>query len=310
MPHTSPACASRIMLAVLTSVSILGISGAAAQPGRQPTGDATDIDRINAIEFARAADERLLLDMYLPKNVTEPPLLVWVHGGGWSRGARSPVPTVAFVNEGYAMASVDYRLSGTAQFPAQTHDIKAAIRYLRAQAEEYGYDASRIGILGASAGGHLAALVGVTNGHEALEGNVGEHLDRSSSVAAIVSYFGASNLTTILDQSTPRGLDIRVPALNALLGGPPDERGDLARLASPVFHVDANDPPLLMLHGDQDPQMPINQSHELQGVYEAHGLTVQLEVVHGAQHGGTEFFNAESTALVTAFLDEHLRTNP
>ncbi len=278
-----------------------------AQPGGPPVGDLTTVERIDGVEFASAGGEALLLDLYMPRGASEPPLLVWVHGGGWMRGARSPVSTVAFVNDGYAMASVDYRLSGTAPFPAQIHDIKAAIRFLRARAEHYGYDASRIGILGVSAGGHLAALAGVTNGDAALEGEVGGHLDRSSDVQAVVSYFGASNLTTILDQSTPFGLNIREPALEALLGGPPEEQAELARSASPVFHVDASDPPLLLLHGDQDPQMPINQSHELHGVYKAQGLPVDFEVVHGARHGGAQFFDAERTALVRAFLDEHLR---
>lgn len=288
--------------AMLTSV-------ASAQPGRSPAGDMTSVDRIDDIEFAAVDGQRLMLDLYMPEDVEEPPLLVWIHGGAWSRGARSPVSTVAFVNEGYAMASVDYRLSGTAPFPAQIHDIKAAIRFLRAHAEKYGYDASRIGILGVSAGAHLAALAGVTNGDPALEGRVGSHLEQLSDVAAVVSYFGASNLTSILAQSTPFGLNVREPALEALLGGPPEERVELARSASPVFHVDSGDPPLLLLHGDQDPQMPINQSHELKGVYESHGLDVRFEVVHGARHGGAAFFDAERTALVLAFLDEHLRAN-
>lgn len=296
--------------AIGTLTLVVVLAGAAgAQPRGQPAGDMTAVERIDGIEFATVDGEPLLLDLYMPTGAEQPPLLVWVHGGGWSRGARSPVSTVAFVDAGYAMASVDYRLSGTAPFPAQIHDVKAAIRFLRAHAGEYGYDASRIGILGVSAGGHLAALAGVTNADSALEGDVGDHLDRPSDVAAVVSYFGASNLTSILDQSTPFGLNIRVPALEALLGGAPDERTELARAASPVFHVDAGDPPLLLLHGDQDPQMPINQSHELHGAYESSGLPVRFEVVHGARHGGDAFFDSARTELVGEFLDEHLRAN-
>lgn len=293
--------------AIVAMSGLLLAALAQAQPSRAPVGDLSAVERINDIEFAVVDGARLMLDLYLPKGVENPPLLVWVHGGGWSRGSRSPVSTVAFVNDGYAMASIDHRLSGTAPFPAQIHDIKAAIRFLRASAREYGYDATRIGILGVSAGAHLAALAGVTNGDSELEGSVGDDLNQSSDVAAIVSYFGASNLTTILDQSTPFGLNIRVPGLEALFGGAPEENTELARLASPVFHVDAGDPPLLLLHGDQDPQMPINQSHELHGAYEAQGLDVRFEVVHGARHGGPQFFDAERTALVKAFLDEHVR---
>ena len=159
----------------------------------------------------------------------------------------------------------------------------------------------------ASSGGHLAALVGTTNDQAELEGALGDHPSESSAVQAIVSYFGASNLTTILAQSTPFGLRIRKPALQRLLGAQPEENEATAKLASPVFQVDASDPPLLMLHGDQDPQMPINQSHELQGQYESHGLESHLIVVHGAAHGGDVFFAPQNTERVAAFLDAHLR---
>ena len=156
-------------------------------------------------------------------------------------------------------------------------------------------------------GGHLVALVGVTNGHAELEGTIGDYPDESSNVQAIVSYFGASNLTTILAQSTPHGLSVRVPALDLFLGGQPEKNVAVAQLASPVFHVDATDPPLLLLHGDQDPQMPINQSHELHSVYKDHALQVHFEVIHGAGHGGEQFVDAKRNALVRAFLDEQLR---
>jgi acetyl esterase/lipase len=219
------------------------------------------------------------------------------------------MPLGALVERGYAIASLDFRPASRARFPGQVHDIKAALRYLRARAPEYGYDATRIGILGESSGGHLAALVGTTNGRAELEGTLGEHLGVSSEVHAIVSYFGASDLLTILAQSTPYGLGVREPALKTLLGGLPNETEELARLASPVFQIDAHDPPLLLLHGDQDPQMPINQSHELEGAYERAGLDAKLIVVHGAGHGGGAFYDAERTNLVAAFLDEHLRRN-
>ena len=249
----------------------------------------------------------LKLDLYLPMDSTNPPLLIWVHGGAWRSGSKERVLTTAFVEQGYAMARVDFRLSGDAMFPAQIHDIKAAIRFLRGNATSLGYDASRIGILGTSSGGHLVALVGTTNGHDNLEGTVGDYLDQSSDVQAVVSYFGASNLTTILKQSTPHGLSVRVPALDLLLGGQPEEKESLARLASPVFHVDATDRPMLLLHGDQDPQMPINQSHELHNAYKERTLQVQFEVVHGAAHGGEQFSDERRTELVKAFLDNQLR---
>src|SRR5262249_41616436 len=153
-------------------------------------------------------------------------------------------------------------------------------RFLRGRQKELGIDATKIVIAGASAGGHLAALVGVTSGQAELEGNIGSYPQESSAVQGIISFYGGSNLTTILDQSTPHGLSVRVPALELLLGGQPSAKPELARLASPVFHVDKNDPPLLLIHGDQDPQMPVNQALELQGAYEAAGCKVRLEIIH------------------------------
>ena len=259
------------------------------------------------IVYAVVDWNELKLDLYLPKNAAKPKLLVWVHGGAWRGGSKSDMPLDGLVEAGYAIASVDYRLSPVAPFPAQVHDIKAAIRFLRAHADEFGYDRRHIGIAGSSAGAHLAALVGVTNGHGELEGSVGEHLKEDSNVQAIVSLYGMSNLTTILAQSTPHGLKVRVPALQLLLGGQPDEKPELARLASPVFHVDAKDPPLLLIHGDQDPQAPINQSHELQGRYEAAQVACRLVVVHGGKHGGSEFYDDQRIKLVQEFMAANLK---
>jgi acetyl esterase/lipase len=254
------------------------------------------------VVYATADGKPLGLDIYLPEGVRDPPLLVWVHGGAWSAGSKEQYPAV-FVAKGFALASLDFRQSTAARFPANVHDIKAAVRFLRAHASEYGYRANRIAIGGASSGAHLAALVGVTNGDAQLEGTEGNDLKQSSAVQAIVSYFGASNLNTILAQSTPVGLNVREPALRQLLGGlPPGEVAELATLASPVTHVSKASPPLLLFHGDQDPQMPINQSHELQGAYQKLGLDVDFDVLHGAAHGGDMFFEGEALERAVKFL--------
>jgi acetyl esterase/lipase len=262
---------------------------------------------IRDVEYARVGELPLLLDLHMPLDVSDSHLVVWIHGGAWRSGSKDDMPLSAFVEAGYCVASVDYRLSTVAPFPAQVHDIKAAIRFLRARAPRYGYGADRIAIAGASAGGHLAALVGTTNGHEELEGTIGDHREESSDVHAVVDYFGPTNLTTILSQSTAHGLEVRVPALQQLLGGHPDAKPELAKLASPVHHVDAKDPPLLMIHGDQDSQVPINQSHELHAKYNQLDLPVRFEVVHGGAHGGTKFYDDELLTIVHGFLDESLR---
>jgi acetyl esterase/lipase len=259
------------------------------------------------IEYAEVDGHSLKLDLYLPET-RQPPLIVWVHGGAWQAGSKSDaLPAAKFVAAGYAVASVDYRLSPVARFPAQVHDIKAAIRFLRAKAGEYGYDARRIGIAGSSAGGHLAALVGVTNDDKDLEGAVGEYRKQSSAVQAIVSLFGASDLMSILAQSKPQGLKMRVPALQLLLRGQPDEKPDLARQASPIAHLDAHDPPLLLIHGEADPQMPPEQSQELAAAYRQAGLSVTLEIIPGAVHGGPQFYDERRFGLIKEFLDRSLR---
>lgn len=261
---------------------------------------------VRDVEFARVGEQALKLDIYLPAGKARPPLIVWVHGGAWRSGSRKEMPLTKLVEEGYAVASLDYRLSTEAKFPAQVHDIKAAVRFLRGRdlSSLLGsqLSARRIVIAGDSAGGHLAALVGVSNGNAELEGSVGGDLKQSSDVQGIMSFYGGANLTTILKQSTPHGLDVRVPALDLLLGGQPEEVPALARLASPVFHVDRRDPPLLLLHGDQDPQMPINQAHELCGAYQKAGAPVEFAVVHGAAHGGAMFYDGERMAIVKRFL--------
>jgi len=142
------------------------------------------------------------------------------------------MPLAVLVSDGFAVASVDYRLSPVAQFPAQIHDTKAAIHFLRAKQSDYGYDARAITISGSSAAGLLAGLVGVTNGNKQLEGTLGDSQEQSSDVQAIVDYSGTSNFLTILKQSTPHGIGVSVPALQFLLGAQPEDTPDLAKLAS------------------------------------------------------------------------------
>ncbi len=289
---------SKLMPVAAFSVAVVG-----AWPEPALSAKAVQAD----IPYAIATvGEPLRLDLHMP-DAADPPLLVWIHGGAWENGNKSAMPLGPLVERGFAVASVDFSPASKARFPGQVHEIKAAIRFLRAQARRFGYDADRIGVAGASSGAHLAAVVGTSNGHAELEGALGDHRDQSSEVHAIVSYFAATNLTTILAQSTPFGLNIREPALVRLLGAAPKEAEPLARLASPVFQVDARDPPLLLLHGDQDPQMPINQSHELEGAYERAGLDVDFIVVHGAAHGGSAFYSPSNVERVAAFLETRLR---
>ncbi len=270
-------------------------------------GQSTIAANPTQIEYARVGEQALYLDLYLPEPQAETSMVVvWVHGGAWRAGSRKDVRVTRWLKHGIAIASVDYRLSTTAKFPAQIHDIKAAIRWLRSKSTDYGWKEPAFVVAGASAGGHLAVTVGVSNQHEQLEGRVGDALSFSSNIDAIVSFYGASNLQSILSQSTPFGLEMRRPALELLLGGQPDQQPELARLASPVLHLDPADPPLWLIHGDQDPQMPVNQSLELHGAYQSLGLTSHLEIVYGGKHGGDEFFADEQLDRIARQMQDAL----
>jgi acetyl esterase/lipase len=278
-----------LLLALLAGIPLAPASAPAA-------------NTVRGVTFATVDGTPLKLDLYSPDSGAPAGLIVWIHGGAWREGSKSDA-RLEFVQHGIATAAIDYRLSTQTRFPGMVYDIKAAIRYLRAHAADYGYRADRIAIAGDSAGGHLAALVGVTNGDSSLEGTEGDDRTASSKVDAIIDYYGASDLTTILDQSTPHGLSVRQPALKLLLGALPADVPDLAKQASVVTHVDRSDPPLLLFHGDRDPQMPVNQALQLDGVYEALGLPVDLVIVHGAGHGGDVFYRGGNLDRALSFLE-------
>jgi acetyl esterase/lipase len=293
------------MTSIFKTLSFIALASVATET-LMSKSSAAEPAIIRDIAYMGSGDPAHRLDLYHPtKRQGDTPLIIWVHGGAWRSGTKGDVPIIGMLEHGFAIASVEYRLTPQAAFPAQVHDIKAAIRFLRSRATEYGVDAKRFFIAGSSAGGHLAALVGVSTGVTELEGAESLGNVESSAVAAIVSFYGASNLQTILNQSTPYGLNVRVPALQLLLGGQPDEKPEKAKLASPVAHVDSTDPALFLIHGDQDPQMPIEQSYELQRAYGQAKLQVQMHVVKGGLHGGSGFYEPEVLATVADFLKSH-----
>jgi acetyl esterase/lipase len=285
---------------------LLALTGLVIALVAGPAAAAADAARhVTDLVYATVSGKSLSLDLHLPAGVRHPPLLVFVHGGAWTTGSKAQYPTF-LLERGFAVASVDFRSSNEAPFPADVFDIKAGIRYLRAKASYYGYRSKRIAIVGASSGGHLAELVGVTSGEAALEGTEGEYRSESSAVQAIVSYFGASDLTTILAQSTPAGLAVREPALKRLLGATPDQVPALAKQASPIFHVTRDAPPILLLHGDQDTQMPLNQVYEMQWAYEQVGRHAEVLILHGVDHDAGPFFRDAPVERVAQFLKHNI----
>jgi acetyl esterase/lipase len=255
--------------------------------------------------FATVDDRELKLDLYLPESAENPPLVVWIHGGGWSGGNKKWCPVKWLADHGYAVASVSYRFSQQAKFPAQIHDVKAAVRWLRANAEQYGYDPERIAASGASAGGHLAALLGVTAGVGALEGEVGEHLDESSKVNVVINYYGASDFI-LRSRTQPERANAVGSVVYELLGGPASVLTEKAVLASPAFYVTRDDPPLMIVHGVDDKTVLIDQAVRLFTCYLEAGLPVELHALEGLGHGGDEFYTGTNRQLVLDFLEKHL----
>lgn len=253
------------------------------------------------IRYATVDTIDLKLDLYLPAGVLNPVLVIWIHGGAWRSGSKEN-PPMDLLKKGYALASIDYRTSATATYPALIHDIKASVRYLRANADKLKYNADKIILWGSSAGGHLAALAGLTNDAEDLEGNLGAYTTISSSVQGIIDFFGPTNLSTIMAQSTPHGVGVRGPALEQLFGKKLELLKNELIAASPITHVSKNDPPLFICHGDQDPQVPINQSIELYGKYKELGLPVQMEFAYGAAHGGKQYSDPQLIDKVDKFI--------
>lgn len=254
------------------------------------------------VPYVKDGHERQKLDLFLPQKADSPaPVVVWIHGGAWKGGDKRRNPAVALVPKGYAAVGINYRLSQHATMPAQIEDCKAAIRWLRANAKQYHLDPDRIGVWGASAGGHLVALLGTAGDVKELEGSLG-NADQSSRVQCVVDWFGPSDFMAMgRSQESPDA------PVAQLLGGPLSQKADAAKLASPVTHVSKDDPPFLIMHGDKDNVVGVRQSNILADKLKETGVDVHLEVLEGAGHGGPEFVSAESRKLIADFFDKHLK---
>jgi acetyl esterase/lipase len=260
--------------------------------------------------YARASPAQKL-DVYVPSGRGPYPAVLWIHGGAWSSGDKNELPIRYQAERGYVVASMQYRLSAEAKFPAQLHDAKAALRYLRAHAGEYEIDPARIAVAGDSAGGHLAALLALTAGDPALEGAALGKTGVSSAVAAAAIFYGPSDLASMNAQAAAAGckgsLDHDAPDSpeSLLLGCTITEARcrPQVQAASPVHYVDAGDPPMLLEHGALDCVVPAQQSRDLHKALSAAGVDSQLVLIPGQDHGGAPFHRA----VLDGFLDSRLR---
>jgi acetyl esterase/lipase len=245
----------------------------------------------------------LVLDLHIPSGDGPHPVLVWVHGGGWRGGSRAMGHAVKLAQHGYAVAAPQYRLSGEAKFPAQVHDLKGALRWLRAHAQTFRLDPDHIAGWGASAGGFLVSLLALTGGDAEWEGNVGGNLDESSHLQAAVTYFAVSDL---LAMASPTGDTLADQMATDLLGYTVRQRPGAARQASPIGNIRQDAPPFLLLHGDADPMVPHAQSQSLHDALSAAGAQSTLINVPGAIHEDAAFWNERTLSEVRAFLDRTL----
>lgn len=258
------------------------------------------------IPYMQDTLKKHLLDIYLPPNTKEKiPLVIWVHGGGWLSNDKYAdmgymKETIAeIMNQGYALASIDYRFSTQATFPAQMLDCNAAISYLYENASMYGFDTDRFALMGFSAGGHLAAMLGLSQNQQVDEFFLPES-SRDFKFQAVVDFYGPADLTLFpgaIDAKSPEGL---------LIGAAPLDRPDLAKIASPVSYVDEKDPPFLIIHGEKDDLVSPRQSQLLNSWLQVKGVPTELIVVKGAPHFGVEFDVPEVRAKVMSFLRKHL----
>ena len=251
--------------------------------------------------------ERQTLDLYVPPGAGPHPLVIWIHGGAWKTGSKAnPLPLRLLAGERYAIASVNYRLSNMAKFPAQIEDCKAAVRWLRAHASEYALDPARFAAWGSSAGGHLVALLGTAGD----KFDLGEHTAVSSRVQAVVDYYGPTDFLQMDAHALPSA-PFKHAALDSpeseLVGGPLLENDLVAARANPVTHVTRDDAPFLIVHGDRDPLVPLHQSQLLESALRKANVPVTLYVVAGAGHGQGFEQDPRIVPMVKEFLARALR---
>lgn len=272
-----------------------------SQPSSTPKTSSTVPTIYRDLPYVENGVERQKLDLYVPSDASGPmPLVVWIHGGAWMGGDKAGCPARRLNSKGFVVASINYRLTQTDPFPAQIEDCKAAIRFLRAHASQYHINPDRIGVWGSSAGGHLAALLGTSGDVADLEGELGSK-DKSSRVQAVVDWCGPTNFHEA--DLSPKAHFI----LAMLFGGPLNQKLELARKASPVHYVTADDPPFLIAHGKQDDVVPHSQSELLHAKLTDAGVPVTLMSFPNSKHGFTREDGTSAYLAAEKFLTTHLQ---
>lgn len=328
-------CAATPALASFVEAPVGAQSGPSSMLGSTGGGSGPNGTFWNEVPFAvvpgASGNISLTMDIYAANIGTGPrPLLIWIHGGGWQSGSHNQVPSFALAlrDRGITVASIEYRLTGEAIFPAQIHDCKGAVRFLRANAATYNIDPSRFGVWGSSAGGHLAALVTTSGGAANLEGTTGGNLSVSSAVQVGASFYGPTDIlnmqldcqaqaiscTTNHDAPTsPESILLGVSGAGEGLGwlranianpNPPfPAKVQLAMDSNPITYVNSQTPPMYVAHGDLDTTVPLNQSTRLRNALLAAGVEHVYTIVNGFGHGS---LGNDASVVAANWLADHL----
>lgn len=270
-----------------------------------------EIQELKNIDYVGNANPRQMLDVIVPRDqaTVKRPLIVFIHGGAWLGGEKENGTEIVqhLAKTGnYVTATINYRLSQEAIWPAQIHDCKAAIRFLRGNADKYGIDPDRIGVMGISAGGHLSSMLGTCD-HPALEGNEGAFTAQKSSVQCVVNFFGPSNFQTFFGEGVPFLSKWRNYEGLRVLGKTDDEVQKNSIQASPVTWVSKGDAPFLTAHGTKDEIVPYTQAVELDEKLKKAGVESYLITVREGGHG---FYSDDLNDRISRFLGRHLRDQP
>ena len=262
------------------------------------------------ITYASVGDRKLPLDLYLPKQGDRPlPLVIWIHGGGWKGGSKNGISRARrLLEHGYAVASVEYRLSGEAIFPAAVEDCKAAVSFLRLHADRHGIDPKRFGAFGSSAGGHLVAMLGVLSDSDDFESHP-VCRQAESHVQAVCNWFGPTDFLRMNDFPGKIDHDASGSPESLFIGAPIQQHQDKVALANPMTYVTAADPPMLLMHGEKDQSVPYNQSELLFASLQKAGVEAQLYKVVGGDHGfrGSVDTPEALDKMVVEFFDAKLK---
>jgi acetyl esterase/lipase len=289
------------------STLMLAIGLSACVFGQTSPSSTFTVDR--NLVFTATPEKNLTLNLYRPASSSEKvPVIVMIYGGAWMmRFPQSQTHKAEWLaRNGYAAAVIDYRLSSEARFPAPLFDCKAAVRWIRANADKYNLDPAHIGAWGDSSGGHLAGLLGVTGGITNLEGN-GGNPGESSRVQAVVDFFGPADFVNIVSEKSVLAHGKADSPEGLLIGGAIKDNIEKAEAASPVTYATNNPAPFLIVHGDKDQIVPWEQSELFYEALTHAGADVTFYTIAGADHEDPKFDSPMMRAAVKAFFDRHLK---